>query len=565
MKHKKKKAQPKKIQVDIPSSVKEEEVLPQIEEKKVRKKIQWTKKNITKLVLAIVAGVLVLSLAAGIMVLALRTNDIHYKKQYHAGDFWAKLAHNQVVATMGEYKLTNGQLQVFMYMQVSNFRSEYYDMYGENALYYLGLDLEKPLYEQPCDPKPGMTWEQYFIEDALYAWQRYQSAADEAKKAGYKLPVEQQQALNTSRDALEASAKENGYASADAMLQEMIGKTVTFEDFYYYWELYYISELYTEAVSNRLVFTNKELDDYFKQHAEEYAQYGVTQESGKLVDYLNILVKPIATKDEEGNTVYEDEAWETCKEKAQTILDTWLEGGKTEETFTALAKLKSEDKNTASNGGLNQYVKKNSLATVDVRHILIMPEGGTKNESGTSITYSEADWEACRVAAQAVLDEYLAGELTEEAFGELANKYSDDNGGKVTNGGLYSDVKINQMVKPFEEWIFDSNRQVGETGLVKTDYGYHVMYFVERNAPVDDWLFAEDRKPGDYEMLKTDDGYQIVFYVGDEPAWEVACYADLLYETEINMRQKWMDTHPIETKYWAITLSNRVVPETTAQ
>ena len=547
-----------------PNCEESEEILPE-KEKKVRKKIQWTKKKITQLVLAIVAGVLVLSLAAGILVLALRTNDIHYKKQYLAGDFWSNLAHDQVVATMGDYKLTNGQLQVFLWMQAYSFQNEYYEMYGEYAMYYLGLDLEKPLHEQPCDAKPGMTWEQYFIEDALYAWQRYQSAVDEAKKSGYKLPMEYQQMLDESRATLDESAKSSGYASADAMLQEVIGKTVTFEDYYYYQQLYITSEIYEEAVTGKLVFTDKELDDYFKKYAEEYAQYGVSQESGKLADFLNILVKPIATKDDKGNTVYTDEAWETCKEKAQTILDTWLEGGKTEETFAALAKLKSEDKNTASNGGLNQYVKKNSLATVDVRHILIMPEGGTKNESGTSITYSEADWEACRIAAQAVLDEYLAGEQTAEAFGELANKYSDDKDGKVTDGGLYSNVTVGKMVKPFEEWIFNDSRQVGETGLVKTDYGYHVMYFVKRNAPVDDWLFAEDRKPGDYEMLKTDDGYEIVFYVGDEPAWEVASRADLTYETINNMRQTWMDTHPIEVKYWAITLCDRVVPETTAK
>ena len=31
---------------------------------------------------------------------------------------------------------------------------------------------------------------------------------------------------------------------------------------------------------------------------------------------------------------------------------------------------------------------------------------------------------------------------------------------------------------PFEEWCFDAGRQYGDYGLVKTDYGYHVMYYV---------------------------------------------------------------------------------------
>ena len=42
-----------------------------------------------------------------------------------------------------------------------------------------------------------------------------------------------------------------------------------------------------------------------------------------------------------------------------------------------------------------------------------------------------------------------------------------------------TDVYVGQMVKPFEDWCFDESREVGDTGIVKTDYGFHVMYFVE--------------------------------------------------------------------------------------
>ena len=33
------------------------------------------------------------------------------------------------------------------------------------------------------------------------------------------------------------------------------------------------------------------------------------------------------------------------------------------------------------------------------------------------------------------------------------------------------------MVAAFNDWCFDPERQVGDTGIVKTEYGYHVMYF----------------------------------------------------------------------------------------
>lgn len=525
------------------------------EESATPKKRNWTRKKTIKLIIAIVAGVLILSLIAGILVLALRKNDVYYKEKYLTSDFWANLTHDQVVATMGDYKLTNGQLQVFYWMQVYDLVEYYMEQYGDYATYYLGLDLEKPLDAQIYNEETGMTWEQYFLEDAFYAWHRYQALVDEAKKVGYQLPGEYQEVFSGMRESMEESAKEEGYDSVDAMLQADLGISVTFDDYYHYMELYYTGNLYFSEVTSKLVFTDAELEEFYQENKESLAQYGITKESGNLVDFRNILVKPIATKDSDGNTVYTDEAWETCRQKAQTILDSWLAGDKTETAFANLAGVKSEDDNSSASGGLYQYVAKNDWATVDVRHILIMPEGGEKDESGTSITYSEKEWEDCKAAAQAILNQYLAGEQTAEAFGALANEHSDDNGGKVTNGGLYTDVATGEMVKEFDEWIFDSSRKSGDTGLVKTQFGYHVMYFVDRNGPVDDWAFAEGRKGGDYALVKTDDGYQILYYVGDDVAWEIWCRDGLMTEATKNLMQEYATARPIDVNYWAIMLS----------
>ena len=34
------------------------------------------------------------------------------------------------------------------------------------------------------------------------------------------------------------------------------------------------------------------------------------------------------------------------------------------------------------------------------------------------------------------------------------------------------------MVANFNDWCYDDARTAGETGIVETEYGYHVMYFV---------------------------------------------------------------------------------------
>lgn len=115
---------------------------------------------------------------------------------------------------------------------------------------------------------------------------------------------------------------------------------------------------------------------------------------------------------------------------------------------------------------------------VDVRHILIIPEGGTDDGNGNK-TYSEDEYAACYAQALQILNEWKAGEADENSFAALATKKSED-GGSASNGGLYTDVTVGYMVQEFEDWIFDETRQYGDTDLVKTQFGYHIMYFVAR-------------------------------------------------------------------------------------
>lgn len=124
----------------------------------------------------------------------------------------------------------------------------------------------------------------------------------------------------------------------------------------------------------------------------------------------------------------------------------------------------------------NYGIDKQTGKLVDVRHILLMPEGGITDDAGNT-TYSEKEWEACREKAQDLLDQFLAGEATEEQFAQLATQHTKDPG-SVDTGGLYELVYTGQMVQEFDAWCFDEARKPGDTGLVRTSYGYHIMYYV---------------------------------------------------------------------------------------
>lgn len=474
-----------------------------------------------------------------------KDNDVYYKDSYTVSASQAEKKHDAIVASLNQHSLTNGQLQVYYWMQVYDFLSEY-----SYYLSYLGLDYTKDLSTQTCTmTEKEMSWEQYFLMEALYTWQRYQALYVEAEKAGFQMPEEYQKEMDGMKESMEADAIKNKYESLEAMLQDEFGPSVTFEDYMFYLERYYVGNLYFSDVVDKLEATDEELEAYFKENEEALKKEGITKDSGLLLDLRQILLKPESSKDGDGNTVITDEAWEDCLKKTQAIYDQWLAGDKTEDSFSKLATEKSQDTNTASSGGLLQYVPALGLTAVDVRHILIMPVDVDKFDS--SATYTEEQWEACRKEAQALLDQFLAGEKTEAAFGALANEFSDDKNGKVTDGGIYEDVTQGEMVEAFDEWIFDTARVAGDTGLVKTPYGYHVLYFVHRDDAMESWAFGEDRKPGDTALVKTDAGYRVMYYVSGEEGWIVYSRSGVISNKSADLLQSYVDENT-----WGVTYKN---------
>lgn len=116
-------------------------------------------------------------------------------------------------------------------------------------------------------------------------------------------------------------------------------------------------------------------------------------------------------------------------------------------------------------------IEKSDVKMVNVRHILIQPEG--KNDDGT---YTDEAWAEAEKKANDLLTEWQNGEHTEDSFAFMAAENSQDPG-SVENGGLYEDIYPGKMVDEFDAWCFDPARQPGDTGIVKTSYGYHIMYF----------------------------------------------------------------------------------------
>ena len=178
----------------------------------------------------------------------------------------------------------------------------------------------------------------------------------------------------------------------------------------------------------------------------------------------------------------------------------------TEDYQTQISETLSSLEEYAASGGysISQYLKGvyGSLMTRDVyeRNLRTVALAEAYSNSISAVSnYSDAELTAKRDAdpekydvvavrhilvedmetAKDILAQWESGEKTEDSFAALVKDNSTDPG-SVDNGGLYTDVTEGQMITEFNDWCFDDARRPGDTGIVETQFGCHIMYFVSR-------------------------------------------------------------------------------------
>ena len=63
--------------------------------------------------------------------------------------------------------------------------------------------------------------------------------------------------------------------------------------------------------------------------------------------------------------------------------------------------------------------------------------------------------------------------LNKDNFNALAKDKNQD------SNEYYPDTRPGQMVEEINDWLFAEERKVGDTEVIKTQYGYHVTWLVE--------------------------------------------------------------------------------------
>ena len=134
-------------------------------------------------------------------------------------------------------------------------------------------------------------------------------------------------------------------------------------------------------------------------------------------------------------------------------------------------------------------IEKTDEPMVNLRHIMLLPEDPEDEES----------WSRAEAELQEIYDQWLAGDATEESFAALAEEYSQDgasvgNGGDWTqafNGGLYQQVYNGAMDEAFTQWLFQEDRQPGDTAMIRSASGWHLLYYASSD-PEAYWHYAAE-------------------------------------------------------------------------
>ena len=122
---------------------------------------------------------------------------------------------------------------------------------------------------------------------------------------------------------------------------------------------------------------------------------------------------------------------------------------------------------------------------VHARHILIKVEPGA----------AEADKQKAKDKAEGLLKEIQGG----ADFAKLAAENSDDPGSKARGGDL-SWFSRGQMVPPFDKAVFALAKPNDLSGVVETQFGYHIIQLLEKEAA--SAVPFEEAKPRIDQMLK---------------------------------------------------------------
>ncbi len=331
------------------------------------------------------------------------------------------------------------------------------------------------------------TWYDYLAQAALKSLSNATVTAQAAKDAGFDGGEEVEKSVKENMDSLDSAAASAGYTSVQ-YLKGVFGPLMTRSVFERNLRTAMLANAYASHISDTANYSADELE----------AQRAADPKAYEMAEYESIVFPSSSFATEATDTTEANDGSAAALAAAQEALARYQAG----EDLEALAtELKGTYMSTASmystGSDMVDWLFDDARKDGDA-DVLDYSYYGTSIGSAVMVFHSEglADYHTVSVRHILVADEakanellaqFNAGDKTEDAFAALATENSTDSGSKE-NGGLLANVQRGQTVKPFDAWCFDTSRQIGDTGIVQSTYGYHVIYFVGRS----DYAYWQD-------------------------------------------------------------------------
>lgn len=423
---------------------------------------------------------------------------------------------------IGDDKITAAQFNYYYTAQYQQM-AYYQNMYAQQGM-SMGFDTSVAPDEQESTQKDeegnALTWDEVFKDSAVNYAQFVYAYYNEAVKAGYKLTDDEKAEINETIESYRDEAATNNY-SLNAYLRESFGGGFNEKAFRKQLEMETLAKNYSEDKATELETAVSDADikaeydanrknyDYADIRYYAFAFTTLTLNDGETEEALAERQKTANAKVEaEAKAIFDKLTDEASFQAAITAYKNEGKEKPSDDDYTTLSEITTYSSLTAATckdaaewafdavrkAGDKTMVKGDkavyiiysvkpvyAMNSVDVRHCLVQFD----TEDTQNVT--DAQKEAAQKEAKALLDEWLAGDKTEESFTAMVKEHTDDTASKET-GGLYEGIRTSDnYVAAFEEWSFDDARKAGDYGIVETEYGYHIMYFVSDNTDDLDW------------------------------------------------------------------------------
>ncbi len=422
--------------------------------------------------------------------------------------------------TVGDEKVTAMDMRIFY----ADTRANYLYQYGY-ILEMFGYDLTT-IDSQPCLYDSSTTWAGYFLEQTVNSVTNVLILKQMAEADGFEISETVKTDVADYLSSIEQSAEDDGI-SVRKYLKQVYGTGTSLKDVEKIATITQYANEYYESVYDGYYngVSAEDVEEYYGEHKDEFdvanyfalvvpyeeVKYEAPKDGEELPEGAATSEEDAVLKTEENraaaealaNEIKEKVTAENFDEIAKeywTKVDadnedveftTRLTSGKISDSTSVYGEWYNSEaitegtKIVLDNTDENEYIvalytgrSREEIGTVNVRHILISATTEIDEELSDE---EKAEAEKAKADAKAEADElladFLAGEKTAEAFGKLADEHTQDTG-SIGNGGLYENVAPGDMVAAFDEWIFDEARKEGDTAVVESEYGYHVMYFV---------------------------------------------------------------------------------------